>query len=219
MKILIIGASTAQSIGYQVGERLRVDGHIVLYSSRRSKLQDAGMCFQACDVTKPRQTEKLFKTSLPEVIIYAAGVFSNAQALGSIKDWSAIHAHLQAKSIGAIATLNAAVRIGMVQRIIFLGGREISAHEGYGAYTCGNGAMWALVKFAARHIRTITAHYIYLPMVIGSTMANRYLEDPAKKDSHGGAVSIEEVSATIESILEGKHDTKNRIVLGEEWNV
>ncbi len=115
--------------------------------------------------------------------------------------------------------LNAAVRIGTVRQIIFLGGREVSAHEGYAAYTCANGAMWALVQLVARHIETVLVYYVDLPLVEGSTMANRYLTDPAKKDLRDGVVSIEEIAVTINSILAGNRASGCRIVLGEAWKI
>lgn len=218
MRVLIIGASSPQSIGFQIGEMLRATDHEILYASRREKWQE-NISFQSCDATKAREVAKLFKAFLPEMVIYAAGVFSNTQSLGAINDWSMPRAHIEAKTIGALAVLDAAVRIGTVKRVIFLGGREVSAHDGFAAYTCANAAMWGLVKFATKHVRQFSTHYIDLSMVEGSTMANLYLSDPARKKSTDGAISIDVLTEVIQAILAGKCAAGERIILGQEWNI
>jgi hypothetical protein len=72
MRILLIGASSSESIAYQVGELLRCE-HDVVYASRRPQI--SGDCVYVCDATNSREVSTLFCQTKPEVVVYAAGVY------------------------------------------------------------------------------------------------------------------------------------------------
>src|SRR5262245_39741520 len=103
MKILIVGATSKESVGYNAGEALREHGHTPAYASRSGKL---GI---VCDIGNPNQIRRLLVREKPDVIIHAAGVFSSPRALGRIDEWKKVRAHLDAKSFGALALADAAV--------------------------------------------------------------------------------------------------------------
>src|SRR4051812_46883534 len=124
MKILILGASTKSSIGYQVGERLRVGGHTPVYASR------SGALGHVCDLTDPEAVKKLFITERPDAVIYAAGIFVQPAELGKIKDGERVREHLAAKSLGAVIALGAAV-MASAKLFIVVGGRELSAEPAF----------------------------------------------------------------------------------------
>ena len=207
MKVVILGASSKKSIGYHVGEHLVAAGHKVVYASRSGKL---GL---RCDSTNPRQIFGLLKKEKPSVVINAAGVFLPSVRLGLARDWKKTEQHLLAKSLGALVVLDAAIAVKGITHFIALGGREISGDPGFAAYTAGNGSLWALVRFAAKHTR-IKTYFIDMPTIEGSTMESKHLQ---RMRLTGSRVSVkaEVVTNAVVEILSGKHESGSRIILGK----
>lgn len=210
MKILILGASSKKSIGYLVGEQLRkMSNHDVVYASRRGKLGFA------CDITSHRDLALLLKKINPIVIIHAAGVFAPPALIGSIRAWDQIRQHLSARGFGALMMFNAAAARG-VRYVITIGGRKLSSDPMFAMYTAGNGILWALVQFAAQHTR-IRSYYIDIPFIRGSAMETKYLLWKNNKEIKKN-ISIEAnvVSGAVERILDDKHKSGSRIILGKK---
>ncbi len=130
MNILIIGASSKNSIGYIVGEKLKIHHeHSVVYTSRNGKL---GL---KCDVTHPRNVRRILLKTKPGVVVLAAGVFTAPKILGSIRSWSRITEHILAKSLGPLVLANAftSLKPKRVRYFIALGGRAVSSESGLAA--------------------------------------------------------------------------------------
>lgn len=212
-RILIVGASSEKSIGYLVGEQLKKKGHDALYASRGGKLGEK------CDLCIQSDVLRLFRTFKPEVVIQAAGVFTAPQKLGRTTMRSEMADHMLAKSYGTISLLNAAVRVGSVRNVIMLGGRAVSSDPRFAVCTAANGALWALTQFAARHLSDhFATYYIDLPLVENSAMGLQFF--PASAPWPKGSVSDDEIAAAIEKIPHGKHNSGDRIVLGDKsWTV
>src|ERR1043166_2275332 len=170
MKVLILGASSKKSVGYLVGEYLRSQGHQATYVSRTGKL---GI---ACDITNPRHVKKIVSRLEPDILIISAGDFMPLVPIGSFKDWDAVRSTLAAKSFGPLVAANkfASTKTSGPKFLIALGGREISASPLLAAYTVGNGSLFALVRFLARHTK-IRAFYIDLPAIAGTAMMSRFV--------------------------------------------
>lgn len=211
MKILVIGASSKNSIGYQVGEHLRHSGnHTPIYASRSGKV---GV---RCDITDQKQVRLLVTKMQPDVVILGAGVFAKPANLGTIRDWKKSIAHIQAKSIGALAVADAMAGSKKRPRsLITLGGRDISASTSFAPFTVGNGALWALTRFVAKHT-SMRAYYIDLPFVYGSAMAKQYSKQTGK--NMDSVISLEMVARAIERILKGTARNGARIMLGEKYS-
>ncbi len=231
MNILVVGASSSKSIGHQVGEHLRkTGGHKLKYACRVQKTIILGLRprprFVALDATDPSWTYMVFERIKPDVVIHVAGTYTTTRPIGEIGDWGGVYDHILAKSHGVLSVLDAAARVGTVRHMILLGGREVSGHKGYAAYTCGNGAMWALTQFAARHVRYFKTYFIDMPLVEGTAMAKKYLQDPATVEYletvpeiiSVNTISISVVIAAVEAILRDEHASGDRIVLGnKKW--
>ncbi len=157
MKAIIFGASSNTSLGYSIGEYLKLKNkYEVIYSSRSGKL---GV---KCNINSPKQVYSILSKEKPDLIINAAGVFHKPQILGSFKNTDLTNNHILTKSFGALILAEAAAKTQSVKNIIMLGGRAISSHPGFASYSIGNGALWALVSFFATHTKTPNIFYIDL---------------------------------------------------------
>jgi|GEM_PF-2557547 len=217
MKVLAIGASSPQSLGYLIGQHLeKVHGHVPHYMARTDVKKGRRMLgiryFQG---HAEDDVESIIHQVKPEIIIYAAGVFTPAKSLDELVVTKEVKAHIVAKSIGVLATLAGAAKTTPVRKVIFLGGRRVSEEPGYAAYTGGNGFMWAMVQFAAKHEKRFTTHFVDMPPVLGSAMGDKYIADPATADKTAGAVSVEDVIRVVEAIIAGGFPSGYRNVLGE----
>ncbi len=228
MRILIIGASSKMSLGYQLGEQWKKErGHDVFYASRSGKLGSK------CDVTDHRQVLRLVEKTQPDTIIQAAGIFFPAQELGKIEDYKKIQRHILAKTYGTLLLLDAAARVKRVGNFVVLGGREVSGLSGYAGYTCGNGGAWALIQFAARHLSQLRTFFVDLPLVDDTTMGLKFKADYGTLSARNGpSVDAEGVLYIVSSLVEGSvaghrigrsgdrlilNQDGERIVLGEGW--
>jgi len=213
--MLVIGASTEESLGYQVGESVRqLLGCRVEYASR------SGFLGRQCDVRDATMVRNIVNDVRPHVIVQAAGVYSDGQELhelGATTLLPSMYAHILAKSIGTLLLLGAAVATGGVRHFVAFGGREVSSAPSYGVYTAANGAMWSVVEFANRHTN-IRSHLIDLPLVEGSAMGKRFLEDTKVNADVSGAIPMQTVTETVLSILRDEVEP-GRIILGEGWTV
>lgn len=212
MKILVIGASANASIGKLIGDQLKQNGHEISYASRSGRL---GLI---CDTTTPKQVIDLLSRQKPEIIIHAAGVFSKPNKLGAINDWENIKYHFLAKSLGALAVVNAATRCRNVKKIIMLGGRKISSAEKFASYTIANGALWSLVEFTARHT-AMEIYYLDLPLVSNSAMSSLYLSTlpkAEKKSLSEQQIPADKIIRVIQRIIAGKYKNGSRIILGNK---
>lgn len=205
-KVLIVGASSKNSIGYHVGEYLRSRGYEPVYASRSGKL---GM---KCDLESPAEIKKLLAMGKPGVVIHAAGVFNAPQAVGAISEWSKVFAHLYAKSSGALMLADAVVASKSCRVFIALGGREISDECGFVAYTIGNGALFGLIQFMAAHT-PIQSFFVDMPFIRSSTMEKAYQK---ATDQGPRGRSVNDVCRTVENILDGKNKNSARVVIGKK---
>ena len=205
MNILIVGASTEYSIGYQLAEHLRQLGHIVTCASRSGRL---GV---ACDISNPGDVRRLLARVKPDVIIHAAGVFSSPGTIGKMNQWGKVRAHLDVKGFGALVLANAAVAAKRPCIFIVLGGRKISADLGFANYTIGNGALWALVQFFAGH-GAIRSYFVDLPFVTDSTMYRAFVRATGDKPK---GVAAATVAQAVGRILNGKYKNGSRVVVGK----
>lgn len=205
MNILIIGVSSKASIGYQLAEAFRAQGHMVTCASR------SGRFGVACDINNPRDVSRLLRQTKPNVIIHAAGVFSTPQAIGEMNEWRKVRAHMDAKGFGALVLANAAIAAKEPRVFIVLGGRKISAERGFANYTMGNGSLWALVQFLAGH-GAMQSYFIDLPFVTDSTMHKAFHK--ATGDRPKGVPAVR-VANAISTILKGKFKSGSRVVIGK----
>jgi len=210
MNILILGASSKNSIGYTVGEELHMaDKHSVTYASRTGKL---GL---KCDVTNPQQVKRVLLKIKPDVVILAAGIFTAPQMFGSMRGWSRVAEHLMAKALGPLVLANAfkSLKTRRPQYLFVFGGRDVSTELGFAVYTVGNGALWSFVRFLNRH-SLIKAFYIDLPFVRESTMEKQYCRITKSKISDI-SIGVNEITKAIQKILDGKVKRK-RVLLGKK---
>lgn len=215
MKVLAIGVSSTQSIGYLIGQSLEAKhGHVPHYMGRSDLRETLGFRYYIGDAEKA--ADSIIHHVRPEVIIYAAGKFTRAQPLDNFFVTEEVAAHIHAKTIGALAILAGASKANGVRRLVFLGGREVSGEEGYAAYTCGNAAMWGLTQFAARHEKNFTTHFIDMPRVENTSMGDKFLLDPATSKHGSESVPVENVIAAVEDIIGGEYPSGSRVVLGDE---
>lgn len=209
MRVLILGASSKRSIGFCVGEYLKKRGHSIVYASRSGKL---GV---SCDSTKPKSVRALIAKVKPSAVILGAGVFSPAH-LGKIYSWRTIREHVEVKSTGALVVANAFLGVRSISKFfIVLGGRELSSDPTFIAFTLGNGALWALVRFLNLHT-SLLAYYIDMPTIEGSAMAKKY--NSKNRNTMNGAVSADVVASTIATLLDRKVRGNARVLIGESEN-
>lgn len=212
MRILIVGASSEQSVGYLVGESLKQKDHGILYASR------SGTLGEKCDICHQSDVLRVFRIFQPDVVIQAAGVFTSPQRLGRARMRTKMADHILVKSYGMFVGLDAAMRTPSVRHVIVFGGREVSSDPRLAVYTAANGALWALVRFAAQHLSEhFASYFIDLPLIENSTMAIMMAFSDKRPD---GSLSADRVAETIEEILCGRHEPGTRIVLGEKnWTI
>lgn len=205
MKTVILGASSDKSLGYHIGTYLeKKSGHSVVYASRSGKL---GI---KCDTNEPKQVGALLANEKPNLVVYAAGVYSEPQILGSFKKYTEVNSHILSKSFGALVVANAVAATPSVKTFIILGGREISSDPGFAAYSVANGALWALVSFFAKHKKTPKIYYVDLPLIKNTTMGQLYTI------SHGSSVdqaSPETIIDTVSKIIDNKYRSGSRIIV------
>ncbi|HEV7449369.1 MAG TPA: NAD-dependent epimerase/dehydratase family protein [Candidatus Paceibacterota bacterium] len=213
MDILVAGASTPKSIGRAIGQAAELDGHSVTYLSRNPRADHV----QVADITKALDVDLVFKGMSPDVVVHAAGIYTNAAHLGwmsSRGDLRKIKVHLAAKTMGAYLLLNAAARAN-AQYFIALGGRAVSSEPGYAWYTAGTGALWSLVEFANLH-SNLKAYFIDLPLVAGSAMGEQFRADESMSRDYTGMIKMSQVTDATTKILKGEVEP-GRIILGEGW--
>ena len=208
MNILIFGASTKNSIGYHLGESLRLIGHKISYASRSGRLG-----FQ-CDVTVAADVRRVLQRFEPDAVVLCAGVFVPPHVVGSIETWDKIATHLSAKTLGALIVFDELTRLGKITQVIVLGGREVSSDPGFAPYTIGNSALWGLMRFLNRHT-SLSVFYVDLPFVENSTMQQAYLR-AKHTDPHAAlsGISPSHVTQAVLRILCGQSKSK-RIILGK----
>src|SRR3989344_2120660 len=115
MKILVIGVSSKKSIGYLLASYLQP--HEFVFADRAGKLGEV------CDITDPALVEKLIGVQQPDVVIHAAGCYTEEveEVLGHTSEWKTACNNILAKAFGSLAVLDAAVR-HRVRIVVFLGG-------------------------------------------------------------------------------------------------
>jgi len=172
----------------------------------------------ACDITNPRDVEKLISKLKPDVLILSAGNFVPLVPVGEIRNWSAVRDFVQARAFGPIVAANALMKLRKKRRRFFiaLAGRDTSASPKLMPYTVGNGGLWAAVRFLAKHTG-IYAAYIDLPPITGTAMVKRFERVITSKELTDLKKKSEPVSVVIravESILSGRRANGTRTVLG-----
>lgn len=204
MKILIAGASSPRSIGAGLGR-----AHEVVLVSR------SGAAGVACNITREGAARGLLEEHRPDAVVHAAGVYHRPQRLGTLSSGSyrRIEEHLDAKCLGSLMLLDAAVAVGTVKHFVVLGGREVSSDAGFAFYTIANGALWSLVRFANKHT-LVHSYFLDLPLVKGSAMGERLAADAATDAT--GAIEVCEVERVLENILRNQVKP-GRIELGSDW--
>jgi hypothetical protein len=205
MNILIFGASSKSSIGFTVGEILRLHGHSVVYASRSGKLGTR------CDVTKPQEVRRLMAKTNPDVVILAAGVFSAPEKISDIASWKHTGSHLRTKSFGALVVANEFARARKRGALVVLGGRDVSSHPGFAHFTIGNGSLWSLVRFLNRHT-SVDAYYLDLPFVTDSTMRREYVRTTRHRVA--GEITSQKIAHSVAVIITRRPQRK-RIILGK----
>lgn len=188
MRILVLGSSQESWLGVA----LQASDAEISFGSRST----------GCDVRNAKQVEHMVEGFRPNAIVLAASTFPEPATIGNITDWATTSALLAAKTVGMLASLDAAVRYG-VNSIIVLGGAAVSGHSGMAHFTVANGALWSAVQFVTRHT-TLRAYYLELGVVLPSPVGEQYLSTLSTEQQEAVrklAISPAIVAAKIHDLL------------------
>src|SRR3990167_9194847 len=87
MNVLIVGASTKESIGYAIGLHLKKQEHAVTCASSSGRqiepLWQSGIACQLLRIEVPRDVRDVFCRLKPDLVVHAAGLYMPACPLGS----------------------------------------------------------------------------------------------------------------------------------------
>lgn len=203
MNILIIGASSEDSIGTQWKPLLERAGHNVTLASRHRWNDTELQGWHRCNIKEIDSVRDAIHRTKAELVIHMAGhiLLPEEKVIAG-----AIASHVVTKVDGAYNCVAVLERRRKPGRVIIVGG-ELDASSGnplsiYGATNQLLGYMTARWQkdFEAGHTR-VRVNYLGLPPVIPSTMMNPLLGDVRFTALVQRAISIEECYSRLQQLL------------------
>ena len=206
MKLLIFGASHSDSIGRSLGQALAIE-HTIVYASR------SGVYGRVCNIAEPDDVAKILEEVHPEVIIHCAGIFpQKLEALGAISDWAVVRGNIAAKVLGSIVLLDAAIKFGGVQKILFMGGAQLSNEPGFSFFVPCNAGMAGAVLIAPVHLGSLQVFYLEIPVVVDSYMLKQYrLLRPGSQAAT--EVTVTCIQQKVTAILSGVYPNGSSVIV------